>query len=119
MVEADAVEYPTTVDLLPAADVVMSGFSTTNYFAILLGLRDVVYAGTPQLLADLQAEKGLQRPPETTAGAGWCVLLVCGGGMGRACSWTCAQHSRPFQRFSRRHNSPCGDSSNPDPGPTL
>ena len=81
MVEADAVEYPTTVDLLPAADVVMSGFSTTNYFAILLGLRDVVYAGTPQLLADLQAEKGLQRPPETTAGAGWCVLLVCGGGM--------------------------------------
>ena len=39
-------QYPTTVDLLPAADVVMSGFSTTNYFAILLGLRDVVYAGT-------------------------------------------------------------------------
>jgi hypothetical protein len=45
VVHADAAEYPTTVDLLPAADVVMSGFSTTNYFAILLGLRDVVYAG--------------------------------------------------------------------------
>ena len=44
-VEADRADYPTTVDLLPAADVVMSGFSTTNYFAILLGVRGVVYAG--------------------------------------------------------------------------
>lgn len=30
-----------------AADVVMSGFSTTNHFAILLGIRDVVFAGMP------------------------------------------------------------------------
>jgi len=72
-VDADLDVYPSSVDLLPAADVVMSGFSTTNYFAILLGIRDVVFAGTPALLRDLQLEKGLTRPPETDAGAGWFV----------------------------------------------
>eukprot|EP00240_Pyramimonas_obovata_P001054 CAMPEP_0118953134 /NCGR_PEP_ID=MMETSP1169-20130426/56028_1 /TAXON_ID=36882 /ORGANISM="Pyramimonas obovata, Strain CCMP722" /LENGTH=465 /DNA_ID=CAMNT_0006900517 /DNA_START=170 /DNA_END=1564 /DNA_ORIENTATION=+ len=72
-VEADRAEYPTSVDLLPAADVVMSGFSTTNYFAILLGIRGVVYAGTPSLLEDLSSEKGVSRPPEADAGAGWFV----------------------------------------------
>ncbi|KAK3239237.1 hypothetical protein CYMTET_50821 [Cymbomonas tetramitiformis] len=44
-VDAQVSRYPSTESLLPAVDVVMSGFSTTNYFGILMGIPGVVYAG--------------------------------------------------------------------------
>lgn len=62
---------PTKEDILPGADFVLSGYSTTNYYGILLGMPGVVYCGTPLLLQDLKREKGLDRPPEVQAGAAW------------------------------------------------
>jgi hypothetical protein len=64
---------PTSEDLLPAADFVLSGYSTTNYFGILYKMPGVVYVGTPAFKRDLKAEKGLDRPPEVEIGAGWYV----------------------------------------------
>jgi hypothetical protein len=64
---------PTSDDLLPGVDFVLSGYSTTNYFGILYGMPGVVYVGTPAFQRDLWAEKGLRHPPEAEAGAGWYV----------------------------------------------
>jgi hypothetical protein len=63
----------TSEDIIPAADVVMSGYSTTNLYAILCELPGVIYAGTHLLKQDLLREKRLARPPEVSAGAGWYV----------------------------------------------
>ncbi len=62
-----------STDLLPGVDFVLSGYSTTNHFGILYGMPGVVYVGTPAFKRDLKAEKGLERPPEVEAGAGWYV----------------------------------------------
>lgn len=64
---------PTSDDLLPAANFVLSGYSTTNTFGILYQMPGVVYVGTPAFQRDLKAEKGLDRPPEVEAGAAWYV----------------------------------------------
>lgn len=64
---------PTSDDLLPGVDFVLSGYSTTNYFGILYEMPGVVYVGTPAFKRDLKAEKGLDRPPEVEIGAGWYV----------------------------------------------
>jgi len=64
---------PTSDDLLPGVDFVLSGFSTTNYLAILYGIVGTVYVGTPVFQKDLMEEKGLRRPPEVEIGAGWYV----------------------------------------------
>lgn len=64
---------PTSDDLLPGVDFVLSGYSTTNYFGILYEMPGVVYVGTPAFKRDLKAEKGLYRPPEVEIGAGWYV----------------------------------------------
>ncbi len=64
---------PFPESLLPAADYVLSGYSTVNYFGILCGHTGVIYAGTPSLKWDLWHEKGLVKPPEVEAGAGWYV----------------------------------------------
>jgi hypothetical protein len=37
--------------MVPGADVVVSGYSTTNYYAILWGVPAVVYAATPKVAA--------------------------------------------------------------------
>jgi hypothetical protein len=57
-------------DLLPAADIVISGFSTVNYKAILQNKPGVIYAGTPANRIELMKEKGLNVPPEVEAQAG-------------------------------------------------
>ncbi len=62
---------PTSDDLLPAADVVLSAMSTTCHNAILLEMPGTVYVGTPACRALLLAEKGLDKTPEVMAGAGW------------------------------------------------
>jgi hypothetical protein len=64
---------PTSDAVLPAADCVLSSFGTTNHLGILLGMRGVVYIGTPSCKAYLRSQKNLDRPPEVTAGAGWYV----------------------------------------------
>lgn len=63
----------TSDDLLPAVDFVLSGYSTTNYYAVLYEMPGVVYVGTPAFKQDLKAEKGLDRPPEVGISAGWYV----------------------------------------------
>jgi len=60
-------------DLLPGADLVLSGYSTTGYAGILCGMPGVVYCGTPALRWEFRREKRLDRPPEVEAGAGWWV----------------------------------------------
>lgn len=72
-VDVDRRIAPTSEDLLPSADFVLSGYSTTNYFGVLYGMLGVVYVGTPAFKRDLMAEKGLNRPPEVEIGAGWYV----------------------------------------------
>ncbi|TSC64117.1 MAG: hypothetical protein G01um1014106_265 [Parcubacteria group bacterium Gr01-1014_106] len=71
--DVDRALAPTSDDLLPAADFVLSGFSTTNTIGILLQMPGVVYVGTPTLKKDLMDEKKLERPPEVEAGAAWYV----------------------------------------------
>ena len=71
--DADRALTPTSEDLLPGVDFVLSGYGTTNYFGILCGMSGVVYVGTPAFKRDLKAEKGLDRPPEVDIGAGWYV----------------------------------------------
>jgi hypothetical protein len=72
-VDVDRTIAPTSEDLLSCADFVLTGYSTTGYFGILYGMPGVVYVGTPAFQRDLWAEKGLRRPPEVEAGAGWYV----------------------------------------------
>lgn len=64
---------PTTDDLLPAADIVISPYSTINYIGILCRMPGVVYADTPSIRRDLYEEKGVDVPFEAQAGAGWYV----------------------------------------------
>lgn len=64
---------PTSDDLLPAADVVLSAMSTTSHNAILLEIPGTVYVGTPACRALLQQEKSMDKTPEVMAGAGWQV----------------------------------------------
>jgi len=63
--------YVSSEDLLPAADVVVSGHSTVNYHAILWGIPGVVYLGTPTELEQMAQEKGLPVQPEVEVGAAW------------------------------------------------
>jgi len=67
---------PTSDDLLPGVDFVLSGYSTTNYFGVLYEMPGVVYVGTPAFKKDLMAEKGLDKPPEAEIGAGWYVTTA-------------------------------------------
>ncbi len=60
-------------DLLPAADFVLAGYSTTNHFAVLYGMPGVMYVRTPILQADLERDTGFDRPMEAQAGAAWYV----------------------------------------------
>ena len=62
---------PSSDDLLPAVDFVLSGYSTTNYLGVLYQMPGVVYLGTPAIRRDLFREKGLKLPPEVEAGAAW------------------------------------------------
>lgn len=71
--EVDKSLAPTSDDILPGVDFVLSGFSTTNYLAILYGIVGTVYVGTPAFQKDLMEEKGLRRSPEVEIGAGWYV----------------------------------------------
>eukprot|EP00899_Mesostigma_viride_P000826 jgi/Mesvir1/10744/Mv13815-RA.1 len=59
--------------LIPASDIVISGYSTTNYYAILWGMPGVVFAEVPSILAHLHKEKHIERAPEVVAGAAWAV----------------------------------------------
>lgn len=60
-------------DFLPAADVVLSGYSTTLLYAILCGMPGTVFVGTPSFKWDLWQEKKLLMSPEASMGAGWYV----------------------------------------------
>jgi len=62
-----------TESLLAGADFVLSGFSTTNRYAILLGIVGTIYVGTKSFKKDLWTEKKLKLPPEVEYGAGWYV----------------------------------------------
>ena len=59
--------------LVLAADVVLSGHSTVNVFAIVYGLLGVAYAATETAREELAREKGLERPPEVDAGAAFYI----------------------------------------------
>lgn len=72
-IEVDPMLVGSSEELLPAADFILSGYTTTNHFAILLGMVGVIYAGTSSIRRDHKAEKGLDRPPEVVAGAAWYV----------------------------------------------
>lgn len=71
--DPDRALAPTSDDLLPGVDFVLSGYSTTNLYGILYGMPGVVYVGTPALKKDLWHEKQLERSAEVEAGAGWYV----------------------------------------------
>jgi len=58
-------------DFLPASDIVMSGFSTTNYIGLLCQMPGVVYVGTPVFRDSHMREKGMAVPPEASNGAAW------------------------------------------------
>lgn len=73
--DVDRALAPTSDDLLPGMNFVLSGFSTTNYIGVLLQMPGVVYVGTPAFKKDLKAEKGLDWPPEVEIGAGWYVRI--------------------------------------------
>lgn len=64
---------PYTESLLAGSDFVLSGFSTTNRYAILLGITGTIYVGTKSFRKDLWVEKKLKLPPEVEFGAGWYV----------------------------------------------
>jgi len=64
---------PYTESILPGADFVLSGFSTTNRYAIMLGIVGTIYVGTKSFQKDLWTEKKLKLPPEVEFGAGWYV----------------------------------------------
>lgn len=59
--------------LLPGVDFVLSGFSTTLRYAIVLGMAGTTYVGTKSFKRDLWKEKKLRIPPEVEVGAGWYV----------------------------------------------
>jgi len=63
--------FASSEDILAGADLVVSGYSTTNFFAILEGLSGVVYASTKTLRAKYRRDKKLDVPPEVEAGAAW------------------------------------------------
>jgi UDP-N-acetylglucosamine 2-epimerase len=63
----------TSDDLLPAADFVLSGYSTTNHFAVLYEMPGVMYVKTPSLQQDLLRDTKLDKPLEVEAGAAWYI----------------------------------------------
>lgn len=67
---------PTADDLLPAADIVMSPYSTINHIGMLCELPGVVYVGTPSIKKDLFEEKGVHAPFEVHGGGAWYVTSV-------------------------------------------
>lgn len=71
--EVDKKIAPYTESLLAGSDFVLSGFSTTNRYAIILGIAGTIYVGTKSFKKDLWAEKKLKLPPEAEFGAGWYV----------------------------------------------
>ncbi|KAK3262173.1 hypothetical protein CYMTET_28955, partial [Cymbomonas tetramitiformis] len=68
-----AVLRASSESLVPAADIVISGYSTTNYYAILWQVPAVVYAAIPTLMNKFQKDKHLAQVPEVAAGAAWSV----------------------------------------------
>src|SRR3989344_191137 len=73
-----AIDIPSTRivssdDLLPAADFVLSGYSTTNHIGILYQMPGVIYVGTPKLTEDLKRDTGHSIPLEVAYGAAWYV----------------------------------------------
>ncbi len=74
--EIDKKIAPYAESLLAGADFVLSGFSTTNRYAILLGIAGTIYVGTKSFRKDLWAEKKLKLPPEVEFGAGWYVRNI-------------------------------------------
>jgi len=66
-------DFKSTEDFLPAADFVLSGYSTTLRYAILCGMPGVVFLGTPSFKWDMWDEKKITMAPEAMMGAGWYV----------------------------------------------
>lgn len=64
---------PSSDDILPGADFVLTGFGTTGHKGILLEKQGVVFVGTPAFQKDLMAEKTLEKPPQVEDGAAWYV----------------------------------------------
>jgi len=63
--------FATSDSLVPGADVVVSGYSTTNYYAILWKVPGVVYVGTEILKKKFWKDKHLDMVPEVKEGAAW------------------------------------------------
>mmetsp|Transcript_810 Transcript_810/g.1720 ORF Transcript_810/g.1720 Transcript_810/m.1720 type:complete len:274 (-) Transcript_810:199-1020(-) len=68
--------FPNSDSMVPMADIVLSGYSTTNYYAILWQVPAVVYAATPILSAKFHNDKHLDEIPEVKAGAAWSVSSI-------------------------------------------
>ncbi|XRB22984.1 O-fucosyltransferase family protein [Pseudoscourfieldia marina] len=54
---------------LPVADVVASGYSTTNFYAMLQNRTGVVYMAVPEIMHQFRNDKHLDMMPEVAAGA--------------------------------------------------
>ena len=65
--------FKSSEEILPGADVVVSGHSTTGDFAILLGMPGVVYSQTAAFLSVLAREKGVRAQPQVEAGAAFAM----------------------------------------------
>ena len=65
--------FKSSEEILPGADVVVSGHSTTGDFAILLGMPGVVYSQTAAFLSVLEREKGVRAQPQVEAGAAFAM----------------------------------------------
>ncbi len=73
-IDVDASIAPTSDSLLSGIDFVLSGYTTTNYLAILYEMGPkVVYVGTPAIKRDLRNEKKMAQPPEVACEAAWYV----------------------------------------------
>mmetsp|Transcript_62 Transcript_62/g.106 ORF Transcript_62/g.106 Transcript_62/m.106 type:complete len:387 (-) Transcript_62:468-1628(-) len=65
--------FHSSEELIAGMDVVVSGYSSTNYYAMLAGVPGVLFADVPKVTAKFRADKRLETVPEVAAGAGWLV----------------------------------------------
>ena len=56
--------FGSSEDLITSADIVISGYSSTNYYAMMVGITGTVYAHVPALVERFMQDKKLDAVPE-------------------------------------------------------
>ena len=56
--------FASSEEIIAAADIVISGYSSTNYYAMMVGLVGTVYAHVPALVEKFKHDKKLDAVPE-------------------------------------------------------